>query len=167
MYVERRKQRTRRASESEKDMTTAKSKASDEAQIRMLIEARVKAVRNKDINGALESITPNVLVFDVVNPLHSRGSDAERKRAQEWFSSLQGLIGYEIRDLFIATGDDVAFSHCLNRYSGTTTNGGELGMWVRVTTCYRKIDGKWMITHEHQSVPFNTETGKASLDLEP
>jgi ketosteroid isomerase-like protein len=165
--VHRRKQRSRRASESEKDMTTAKSKASDEAQIRMLIEARVKAVRNKDINGALESITPDMLAFDVVNPLHFRGSDAERKRAQEWFSSFQGPIGYEIRDLFIATGDDVAFSHCLNRYSGTTTNGGELGMWVRVTTCYRKIDGKWMITHEHQSVPFDTETGKASLNLEP
>ena len=96
-------------------MTTAKSKASDEAQIRMLIEARVKAVRNKDINGALESITPDMLSFDVVNPLHSRGSDAERKHAQEWFSSFQGSIGYEIRDLFIATGDDVAFSHCLDR----------------------------------------------------
>jgi ketosteroid isomerase-like protein len=40
-------------------------------------------------------------------------------------------------------------------------------MWVRATTCYRKIDGKWMITHEHQSVPFDTESGKASLDLEP
>ncbi|HEV2659839.1 MAG TPA: nuclear transport factor 2 family protein [Ktedonobacteraceae bacterium] len=161
------KQRTRRASESEKDMTTAKSKASDEAQIRMLIENRVKAVHAKDVNGAMESITPDILLFDVVNPLSHRGSDAERKRAQEWFSSLQGPIGYEIRDLFIATGDDVAFSHCLNRYSGTTTKGGKLGMWVRVTTCYRKIDGKWMITHEHQSVPFDVETGKASLDLEP
>ena len=40
-------------------------------------------------------------------------------------------------------------------------------MWVRATTCYRKIDGTWMITHEHQSVPFDTESGKASLDLEP
>ncbi|MFL5666578.1 MAG: YybH family protein [Ktedonobacteraceae bacterium] len=151
----------------EKDMTTAKSKASDEAQIRALIEARVKAVRAKDVSGAMASITPDMLSFDVVNPLYYRGSDAERKRAQEWFSSFQGPIGYEIRDLFISTGDDVAFSHCLNRYSGTTIDGGELGMWVRATTCYRKIDGKWMITHEHQSVPFDVESGKASLDLKP
>ena|SRR5579859_2081459 len=148
-------------------MTNAKSKATDEAQIRDLIEARVKAVHIKDVNGSMESITPDILLFDVVNPLHRRGSDAERKRTQEWFSSFQGPIGYKIHDLFIATGNDVAFSHCLNRYSGTTTDGGELGMWVRATTCYRKIDGKWMITHEHQSVPFDTESGKASLDLEP
>ena len=148
-------------------MTTAKSKANDEAQIRMLIENRLKAVHSKDINGAMSSITPDILLFDVVNPLHSRGSDAERKRAQEWFSSFQGPIGYEIRDLSISAGDDVAFSHCLNRYSGTTTDGGELGMWVRATTCYRKINGEWMITHEHQSVPFDIESGKASLNLEP
>ncbi len=148
-------------------MTDAKSKASDEAQIRALIEARARAVHDKDIDGAMANITPDILLFDVVNPLHSHGSEMERKREQEWFSSFQSPIGYEIRDLFIATGDDVAFSHNLNRYSGTTTDGGELGMWVRATTCYRKIDGKWMITHEHQSVPFNVENGKASLDLEP
>jgi hypothetical protein len=40
-------------------------------------------------------------------------------------------------------------------------------MWWRATVCYRKIDGKWMITHEHASVPFNVESGKASLDLTP
>src|SRR5690242_598591 len=111
------------ANESEKDMTTANSKASDEAQIRALIEVRVKAVYAKDVNGAMEAIAPDILLFDVVNPLQSRGSDAERKRMQEWFSSFTGPIGYEIRDLIITTGDDVAFSHCLNRYSGTTVNG--------------------------------------------
>jgi ketosteroid isomerase-like protein len=40
-------------------------------------------------------------------------------------------------------------------------------MWVRATTCYRKIDGTWTITHEYQSVPFDGESGRASLDLEP
>jgi ketosteroid isomerase-like protein len=40
-------------------------------------------------------------------------------------------------------------------------------MWVRATLCLRRIDGKWMIAHEHQSVPFDVETGKASLDLKP
>jgi hypothetical protein len=42
-----------------------------------------------------------------------------------------------------------------------------IGMWVRMATCYCKIDGKWMVTHEHQSVPFDAESGKALLDLKP
>jgi hypothetical protein len=32
----------------------------------------------------------------------------------------------------------------------------------------RKLDGRWMITHEHHSVPFYMEPPyKAALDLEP
>jgi ketosteroid isomerase-like protein len=40
-------------------------------------------------------------------------------------------------------------------------------MWLRSTVCYRKIDGRWLVTHQHSSVPFDGETGKASLQLEP
>lgn len=133
-------------------MSTAKNNTSDEVQIRALIDDRVNAVHARDVNGTIENVSPDVLVFDVINTLQYSGLDEERKRAQEWFSSFHGPIGFEVRDLNIAVGDDVAFSHCLNRYSGSTNNG-QLDMWVRVTTCYRKIDGKWMITHEHQSVP--------------
>src|SRR5882762_4878431 len=145
-------------------MTTENRKAIDEAQIRALIEDRVKAVRARDINGAMSNIAPDIVSFDVVNPLQHRGSDASRRRAEEWFSSFQRPIGYEVRDVSIATGDDVAFSHSLNRVNAVRTDGRELNMWWRATVCYRKIDGKWMVTHEHSSVPFDAETGKASLD---
>jgi ketosteroid isomerase-like protein len=148
-------------------MATANNKAIDEAQIRTLIEDRAKAVRAKDINGALANIALDVVSFDVVNPLQSIGSAAARKRAEEWFSSFQGPIGYEIRDLSITTGNDVAFCHFLNRVQATRTDGGELDMWWRATICYSKIDGKWMVTHEHSSVPFDANSGKASLDLRP
>jgi ketosteroid isomerase-like protein len=116
---------------------------------------------------ALSTITPDVLSFDVVNSLQSRGSDAERARMQEWFSSFQGPIGYEMHDLFITTGNDVAFSHSLNQVSATTTDGKHFEMWWRATVCYRKMDDKWMVTHEHSSVPFDVQSGKASLDLKP
>lgn len=148
-------------------MTTENSKSTDEAQIRGLIEDRINAVRTKDINGLMFNHTPDVLSFDVINPLRYTGSDTVRKRAQEWFSLYQGPIGYEIRDLSITTGDDVAFCHYLYQVSGTKTDGGKVDMWVRATVCYRKIEGTWMVTHEHGSVPFDPESGRASLDLKP
>jgi ketosteroid isomerase-like protein len=40
-------------------------------------------------------------------------------------------------------------------------------MWWRTTVCFRKIDEKWMVTHEHNSVPFDVGSGKASLDFKP
>jgi uncharacterized protein (TIGR02246 family) len=150
-------------------MTTgiANSKTPDEAQIRALIDDRAQAVRDKNVNGAISSIAPGVLSFDVVNPLQQMGSDAAKKRAEQWFSSFEGPIGYEIRDLGITAGDNVAFSHGLSHVSATKTDGGQLDMWWRTTLCFRKIEGKWMVTHEHNSVPFNVESGKASLDLKP
>jgi ketosteroid isomerase-like protein len=146
---------------------TIESKATDEAQLRKLIDDRVKAIRARDVNGAISNVAPDVLLFDVINPLQYVGSDESRKRAEEWFSSFQGPIGYELRDLSIATGDEVAFSHSLNRVNATRTDGQKLDMWWRATVCYRKIDGKWTVTHEHNSVPFDVESGKASLDLKP
>ena len=148
-------------------MAAATSNATAETLIRKLFDDRGKAIRAKDINGVMSNIAPDVLSFDVVNPLLYLGSDATRKRAEEWFSSFQGPIDYEIRDLSITTGETTAFCHSLNRISGTKTDGGVIDMWVRATVCCRKIDGKWMVTHEHSSVPFDVESGKASLDLKP
>jgi len=139
----------------------------DEAGIRKLIENKLAAVRAKDVDGAMSNYAPDVLSFDVINPLRYLGADAIRKRLEEWFSSFQGSIGLEIRDLNISVGDAVAFSHCLSHVSATTAAGEKLDMWWRETACYRKLEGKWLITHQHSSVPFDVESGKASLDLNP
>jgi len=110
----------------------------------------------------------DVLTFDIVPPLQYLGTDAYRKNYEEWFASWQGPIGYEISDLGITAGDGVAFSHSLNRISGKRTNGEDTDVWVRATACYRKINDKWLITHEHVSVPFYMDgSDRAAVDLRP
>lgn len=148
-------------------MTMENSQAHDEAQVRRIIEERVQSVHNKDIHLLLSNHAPDILAFDVLNPLQYSGLDKVKERAEKWLSSYQSSIGYEIRDLGVKTSADVAFCHYLYRVSGTLKDGGEVNMWVRATVCLRKVDGKWKIEHEHQSVPFDVETGKASLDLKP
>jgi uncharacterized protein (TIGR02246 family) len=142
-------------------------KTSDEAEIRKLINDREKAVRARDVDGSIANIAPDIVLFDVVNPLHHIGSDALRERAEQWFASFEGPIDYEIRNLSVTAGNDVAFSHGLNHVSATKLGGGQLDMWWRTTVCFRKIDDQWTVVHEHNSVPFEVESGKASLDLTP
>ena len=79
----------------------------------------------------------------------------------------QRPLGYEIRDLTITVGDEVAFGHSLNRISGTLKNGDRADFWLRWTTCFRKIDGNWLITHHQVSVPLDLESGRALLNLKP
>ena len=157
-----------------KDRRIIEDLLSDDS-IRKLINDRLKVLRDQDINALLSNHTPDIHwrsrsereSFDVIDPLQYIGADTVRERAEKWFSSYQSLIGYEIRDLSITTGETVAFCHYLYRVSGTLRDGGKVEMWVRATVCFQKIEDKWTIVHEHQSVPFNVETGKASLDLKP
>jgi ketosteroid isomerase-like protein len=137
------------------------------AEIRKLVEHRSEAIRSRNDEQSTSMIASDYLLFDVVNPLQSKGAGAARNRAKEWFATFQGPIGYEIRDLQISAANGVGFSHGLNHVSGTKLDGNPLDMWWRATVCYRKLNGRWQITHEHNSVPFNVTNGKASLDLEP
>ena len=149
-------------------MTTKNSQANAEAQIRKLVDDWAKALHAKDINGVMSHYAADIVTFDLAPPLRYTGADALKRSLEEWFPTFRGPVGYEIRDLSITASDDVAFSRSLNRISGTRTDGEETDVWVRATVCYRKVDGKWMVTHEHASVPFYMDGSyRAAVDLKP
>ena len=148
-------------------MDTATSKASDEAQIRQVMDSWEKALCAKDIDKMMSNYSPDIVVFGATPPLQFEGVKEYRKKWEEMFQSIQGPIEYEARDLTISTQGDIAFSHCLNRIKAKTKGGNDGLPWIRITLCFRKIDGKWLVTHEHASVPFDAQSGKASLDLNP
>ena len=138
----------------------------DLAAIRALLEHRGTALHSKDLEALYEHVVPENVAFDVVTPLQYVGVLEAKERAQQWLTSFDGPVGYEVKDLQLAAAGNVGFAHCLTRLSGTTANG-PLNMWIRSTTCFRKFDGVWKVVHEHNSVPFDPGNGKAALDLEP
>lgn len=144
-----------------------KNEVSNEARIRAIIYERVEGVKNKDVNALIINHAAEAEVFDVLDPLHYQGVETVEKRAEKWLSGYESDIGYEIRDLQITSGENVAFCRYLYHVTGILKSKDEVDMWVRATVCFQKTDGEWEIVHEHQSVPFNVETGKASLNLKP
>jgi PhnB protein len=142
-----------------------KNKTTDETQIRKTIEDWANALRNKNAEAALSHYAPRLVHFSLAPPLLSTESDAKGLKA--WFGTWQGSIGYEIRGLSVTVGDDVAFSHNLNRIHGTT-NGEKNDLWFRHTLGFRKFGDEWEIAHEHESVPFYMDGSfKAAVDLKP
>ncbi len=139
----------------------------NETAIGELIAGLVKAIRGKDVDGVMSAFAPEIVSFDIGPPLQHGGGETFMKRWQELFESYENPIGYEVRDLSITASDDVAFSHSLNRISGTMKNGQKRERWLRWTACYRKTNGKWLIVHEQVSVPVDVRNGKAMLDLKP
>ena len=148
-------------------MAVEENKKNDEAAIQGLLNDCIRSLHDRNIEGIMSIYAPELVAFDIVPPLRYVGTDAYRKPWEEVFSSFQGPIGYEIADLSITVGDDIAFTHSLNRISGTMNTGHQTDLWVRCTACFRKINGKWLIVHTQVSVPVDLEHGKALLDLKP
>ncbi|HEY9264164.1 MAG TPA: nuclear transport factor 2 family protein [Microlunatus sp.] len=139
----------------------------DEALIRDRMGMTVEGIKRKDFDLLKQAYAPDVVSFDVEPPLQHVGLAAKMKNWERAFKIFQE-ISYEIRDLTITVGDEVAFGHGFGRLSGTLQNGtATSGMWVRGTFCFRKINGVWLITHDQASVPFDVTTGKGVTDLEP
>jgi PhnB protein len=149
-------------------MTVKNSKASNQAEIRRLLDDWAEALRVKDVDGVMSHYATDIVGFDLAPPLEYRGADEYRKNLDAWFPTFRGPIGYELRGLNIAASEDVAFCHSFNRITGTRTDDEKTDVWVRATVCCRKIDGKWKIVHEHQSVPFYMDGSyRAAVDLKP
>lgn len=110
---------------------------------------------------------PNIVSFDLNPPLGYAGIDNKRRAWEKFFAAYTGPVAYEVRDLSITTDGELAFVHSLNHVSGTLASGHTADLWVRWTACFRRIDGVWLVVHDHVSVPADLEHGRAVLNLKP
>lgn len=142
------------------------STSRDEATLRQIIEDRRTALHAKDALALTAHDAPDILSYDLAPPLMTTGSDLASIR--DWFATWEGPIDCEAHKLSIETGDGVAWSTSLNRIRGTKTDGTRIDLWVRATAGYRKIEGRWLVAHDHVSVPFYMDgSERAALDLKP
>jgi ketosteroid isomerase-like protein len=139
----------------------------EEAEIRRQIDRIVEGLRAKDLESLKQIYASDVVSFDVEPPLQHVGIEAKLANWANVFTFFE-TVTYEVRDLTVTVGGDVAYGYAFARLSGTLQDGTPTnGMWVRATYCFRKIDGKWLIAHDQVSVPFDIRTGKGVVDLEP
>jgi uncharacterized protein (TIGR02246 family) len=127
----------------------------DERQIRALIEEWADAVRRHDLSDILAHHEQDIVMFDVPPPLQSRGMDEYKKTWDLFFRYHKPSQAFDIEDLAITAGEDVAFAVAIMRCGSGTFSGPptESGFLFRLTIGLRKVDGDWSVTHEHHSVP--------------
>jgi ketosteroid isomerase-like protein len=139
-------------------------------QIRRVLADRVEAMRSGDVDALVAPFTDEVVKFDLAPPLQQVGPEVRDVDAlRAWFVTFDGPVDYEITDLAVTAGDDVAYCHSLNRLAATPVGSSEgFELWFRSTVGLRKADGAWRITHEHASTPFYMDGSfLAATDLKP
>jgi uncharacterized protein (TIGR02246 family) len=152
-------------------MATTPTSRKDEAQIRERVEGVARAIRAKDASALMTHYAPDIVTFDLPFQLRCQGIDAYRKNFEGWFAAVEGSIDYEMHEVQVTIGGDVAFCHHMSRVRSTRKRPEKTDYWaeywVRVTAGLQKRNGQWLITHEHVSVPIDMATLEAARNLHP
>ncbi len=122
-------------------------KQDSEQQVKELIESWTHAIKNDELEKVLENHAKDIVMFDVPAPLQARGI-AAYQRTWELFFKYQHKGKFDLTELRIVASDTVAFCHAL------VTIGNETKPLIRLTMGFEKINGKWIISHEHHSAPW-------------
>ena len=138
-----------------------------ETEVRDVLARWFQAVSAKDVDGITAVYAPDITAYDAILELQFTGVDAYREHWRTCMAFCEGQFVFDPEALHVAAGGDVAFAHFLVRCGQVTDTGGEQLGWMRSTIGLRKVGGAWKITHEHHSAPFDPETSKALLNLEP
>ena len=147
----------------------ARAGSSDEAEIKALEARFVKALEAKDADAIMANYVPgdSLLVFDLLPPRQYVGSDAYKKDWQGFLASCQGPLKVEMTDVSVVADGKLGYGHNIQRLRCATANGTAMDITTRVTDGYQKRGGKWLIAHEHISVPVDLATGKPDLSSKP
>ena len=125
---------------------------SNETEIREIIRNWAAAVRNKNIDAILAHHADDIVMYDVPPPFESVGLNAYRKTWDLFYRYTKPGV-FEILDLHITAGEDVAFCFTKMKCEDKTKTEDFSPLEFRLTIGLKKINGQWMILHEHHSVP--------------
>jgi uncharacterized protein (TIGR02246 family) len=127
----------------------------DDGQIRTLIERWAAAVHAGDIQTVVADHADDIVMFDVPPPEEGvRGLDKYRDTWPPFFEWQRQGASFEIVELDVTAGEDVAFAWALLRCGTPDELQSDPSNRLRLTVGLRRTGGRWTVTHEHHSFPY-------------
>ncbi|MEU0557705.1 nuclear transport factor 2 family protein [Dactylosporangium sp. NPDC006015] len=138
-------------------------------EIREVIEGKAALLRTGDAKAILSHYAPGYVEFSLAPPLRQPGDGRDPAVVEAWMATFEAPPRREVTRLEITTDGDVAFATSLDRLTAVPRGSTEsFSLWFRVTLGLRRVDGRWLVTHEHESVPFEMDGSfRASTGLTP
>jgi uncharacterized protein (TIGR02246 family) len=129
----------------------------DRQEITDLIRAWVSAVREGDLEGVQSAHAEDIVMFDVPPPDNGvRGIEAYRETWPPFFGWLRSGASFDIVELDVTAGDDVAYAWALLRCGTEDEFRKDPDNRLRLTIGLRRDGGRWVVSHEHHSFPDKT-----------
>lgn len=148
-------------------MSDEKRNEAAQAEIQQAVQSWQQAVQSRDVARIMMHYAPDVVAFDAIMQLRFKGAEAYGKHWQACLEMCTDNMIFEPGEVTISVSHELALLYGLIRCGETDANGQQRSSWMRMTTGYKKVDGQWLIEHEHFSAPFDIESAKALFDLDP
>jgi ketosteroid isomerase-like protein len=141
----------------------------DKAAIQALEDTYNEGFNSKDVDKVMSVYAPGkqLFVFDVVTPREYKGWETYKKDFEGLFSSFPGPMKNTISEQTIHVVGSIAYGHNIQTGEFVGKDGTTVKLVVRTTDIYRKMNGKWPIVEEHNSVPIDLATMKPDLLSKP
>ena len=124
----------------------------DKRQIRMLIRRWADAVHAGDLATVLAGHADDIVMFDVPPPEEGvRGIDGYRQTWPPFFEWQAQGASFEIVELDVSAGEDVAYAWALLRCGSSEELEREPDRRLRLSIGLRKDGERWIVAHEHNS----------------
>jgi uncharacterized protein (TIGR02246 family) len=132
----------------------ASTTGDDRAEIEELLRRWVAAVHAGDLDTVLADHADDIVLFDVPPPDEGvRGLDGYRDTWPPFFEWQRTGASFEIVELDVTAGADVAYAWALLRCGSAEELAAHPANRLRLTVGLRKQDGRWVVAHEHHSFP--------------
>ena len=126
----------------------------DETEIRGIIERWVTAIQTRDLDGVVADHTEDIVMFDVPPPYDGvRGMAAYRATWPPFFEWVSSGATFELLELDVTACDTTAFASGLLRCGSPEDFATNPDNRLRLSMGLSKVDGRWLIAHEHHSFP--------------
>ncbi|HEY9311695.1 YybH family protein [Williamsia sp.] len=130
----------------------------DTEDIRVLLNSWAQGVHTGDLDTVLADHSSDIVMFDVPPPHNGiRGIDEYRRSWPQFFEWQAGGATFDIVDMDISAGSDVAFAHMLLRCGTAQDFADDPDRRLRLTVGLRKDNARWTVTHEHHSFAIDIE----------
>lgn len=138
-------------------MTTMQT--TDSAAVLDVLEEHHAALAAGDVDRVFALFAPDAVVYNLAPPLiagtGSRDTDIEGMR--QWLAGFNSPPRLAHRDPVVHVDGDLAVVHSLTSMTAEAQQGGEFTLWFRSTHALRRSEGRWLIVHQHESVPFHMD----------
>ena len=110
------------------------------------------AANRKDV--IQKNHAPDLVIFDVLPPMKYESAESYRRSWDDWQPETQSEGQFDLENLTVTAGSNIAFAHCFIRCGGAMPDGRLFKDLVRATFCLKKLEGSWTVMHQHISKPF-------------